>query len=359
MKIPKLNINGLIAEIPIVQGAMGIGVSGPSLAAAVANEGGVGVLAGVNLGYEESDFNSDKLKADLRALKNQILRIRELSPKGIIGINLMVAMNHYDEIARSAAQGGIDLIISGAGLPTKLPEYVKGFKTRIAPIVSSAKAARVILRYWDKHYGRTADMIVVEGPEAGGHLGFTEEILTSNDRLPVMDLVKEVIDIIKPFKEKFQVDIPVIAAGGIYSGKDIAECLKGGASGVQMATRFVATDECDADIKFKKEYIAAKKEDIVIMKSPVGMPGRAINNKFLKEVTEKNRKITSCVDCLITCDPKVSPYCISTALINAVTGNVDEGLVFAGSNVYRIDKIVTVKELMDELVQDTELALDQ
>ena len=359
MKIPKLNINGLIAEIPIVQGAMGIGVSGPCLAAAVANEGGVGVLAGVNLGYKEPDFSRDKLKADLRALKSQLLKVRELSPKGIIGINLMVAMNHYDELARAAAQGGIDLIISGAGLPTKLPEYVKGFTTRIAPIVSSAKAAKVILHYWDKHYGRTADMIVVEGPEAGGHLGFTEELLTSNDRPPVMDLVKDVIDIIKPFKEKFKIDIPVIAAGGIYSGEDIAECLKGGASGVQMATRFVATDECDADINFKEQYIAAKEEDICILRSPVGMPGRAINNRFLKDIAIQNKKIASCVDCLRTCDPKVAPYCISTALINSVTGNVDEGLVFAGSNVYRVDKIVPVKELIEELVHDAELALEQ
>lgn len=358
MKIPKLNINGLIAEIPIVQGAMGIGVSGPSLAAAVANEGGVGVLAGVNLGHEEPDFYSDKLKADLRALKKQLLKVRQLSPKGIIGINLMVAMNHYDEIARAAAQGGIDLIISGAGLPTKLPEYVKGFKTRIAPIVSSAKGARVILRYWEKNYGRTADMIVVEGPEAGGHLGFTEELLTSDNRTPVMDIVKEVIEMIKPFKEKFNVDIPVIAAGGIYSGEDIAECIKGGADGVQMATRFVATDECDADIKFKEAYLAATEEDIVILKSPVGMPGRAINNKFLKKVAIENKKIESCVDCLQTCDPKVAPYCISTALINSVTGNVDEGLVFAGSNVYRVDKIVPVKDLIEELVHDAELALD-
>lgn len=359
MKIPKLNINGLIADIPIIQGAMGIAVSGPSLAAAVANEGGVGVLAGVNIGYEEPDFSRDKLKADLRVLKDQLIKVRQLSPKGIIGINLMVAMNHYEELARAAAQGGIDLIISGAGLPTKLPEYVKGLKTRIAPIVSSGKAARVLLQYWDKHYGRTADMIVVEGPEAGGHLGFPEELLRSTDRTPVMDLVRDVIESIKPFEEKFKINIPIIAAGGIYDGKDIAACLKGGASGVQMATRFVATHECDADIRFKEAYIAAKEEDISIIISPVGMPGRAINNKFLKEVAKENKKISSCVDCLRTCDPKVSSYCISTALINSVTGNVDEGLVFAGSNVHRIDKIVSVKELMEELVQDTELALEQ
>lgn len=357
MKIPKLDINGLIVDIPIVQGAMGIGVSGPCLAAAVANEGGVGVLAGVNLGYKESDFYQDKLKADLRALKAQLQKVRELSPKGVIGINLMVAMNHYEEIARAAAQGGIDLIISGAGLPTKLPQYVEGLKTRIAPIVSSGKAAKVILHYWEKHYGRTADMIVVEGPEAGGHLGFSNEVLTSANHPPVMDLVKEVLETIQPFQEKFNRKIPVIAAGGIYTGADIADCLKEGASGVQMATRFVATEECDAHSRFKEEYIKAKEEDVVILQSPVGMPGRAIHNKFLKEVAESKKKITSCVDCLRTCDPKVAPYCISTALIHSVTGNVDEGLVFAGSNVHRVDRILSVKELMNELVHDTEVAL--
>jgi NAD(P)H-dependent flavin oxidoreductase YrpB (nitropropane dioxygenase family) len=251
---------------------------------------------------------------------------------------------------------GIDLIISGAGLPTKLPDLVKGFQTRIAPIVSSAKAAKVILHYWDTHYGRTADMVIVEGPEAGGHLGFSDEALQAPNKISVMEIVKGVIEAVKPFQEKFKKHIPVIAAGGIYTGADIAECLRGGADGVQMGTRFVATDECDADIKYKEEYVKAKKEDIVIIKSPVGMPGRALNNKFIKRITEHGDEIKRCLRCLKTCNPKVAPYCISNALINAVEGNVDEGLIFVGSSVSRVDKIVPVKELIQELVHDIELA---
>jgi len=356
LKIPKLNIGGLIAEIPIIQGAMGIGVSGPMLASAVANQGGVGVISGVNMGYNEPDFRDDPLRANLRALKNQIAKARQLAPKGILGINLMVAMNHYHEMACAAVQEGIDLIISGAGLPTKLPEFVEGFKTRISPIVSSAKAARFLMQYWDKHYGRTADMVIVEGPEAGGHLGFSEEILTAPNMPPVLDIVKDVIDAVKPFQEKFKVNIPVVAAGGIYTGADIAECLKAGASGVQMATRFVATDECDADIRYKEAYIAAQKDDILIIKSPVGMPGRALNNAFIKNLSTRGKEITECFRCLQGCNPKVAPYCISTALINAVKGNTDDGLVFVGSNVYKIDKTVPVKLLMEELLHGIELA---
>jgi nitronate monooxygenase len=359
MKIPRLNIGGLLAEIPIIQGAMGIGVSGPQLAAAVANEGGIGVIAGVNLGYMESDFVSNTLMANLRALKNQIIKARQLAPKGIIGINLMVAMNHYGEMVRAAVEDGIDLIISGAGLPLKLPEFVKGFQTRIAPIVSSGKAAKVILQYWETHYGKTADAVIVEGTEAGGHLGFSEEILNAEHKPSIIDIVQEVIAAVQPFQDRFKKNIPVIAAGGIYTGADIANCLQAGAAGVQMATRFVATDECDADLKYKETYIAAEKEDIVIIKSPVGMPGRALNNRFIRRLHETGIEIKSCFRCLNGCNPMIAPYCISTALINAVTGKVDDGLVFVGSNVYKIDKIVSVKCLIQELLRDTSLSLGQ
>lgn len=358
MNIPKLNIGGLIADIPIIQGAMGIGVSGPMLAAAVAKEGGVGVISGVNIGYEESDFRDNPLRADLRALKIQLAKARQMAPKGIIGINLMVVMNHYEEMVRAAVQEGFDLIISGAGLPMKLPEFVKGFKTRIAPIVSSSKAAKVILQYWEKHYNRTADMVIVEGPEAGGHLGFPEEILNAPKIPSVLDIVKDVIDTVKPFQEMFKVSFPVVAAGGIYNGADIAECLKTGAGGVQMATRFVATDECDADIRYKEEYISAKKDDIIIIKSPVGMPGRALNNTFIKNLAANGKEIRECFRCLKGCNPIIAPYCISTALINAVKGNVHEGLIFVGSNVHKIDKIVSVKQLMNELLHEIELVPD-
>lgn len=356
--IQKLDIGGLIADIPIIQGAMGIGVSGCNLAGAVAKQGGIGVIAGVNTGYREPDFRRNSLEANLRTLKSEIRKARAIAPDGVIGVNIMVAVNNYDELVRATLEEGIDLIISGAGLPMNLPELVKDFNTKIAPIVSSAKAAKLLLRYWDTHYGKTADMIVVEGPEAGGHLGFTEAVLCDTERPSVLETTKEVIAVVKGYEEKYRKSIPVVTAGGVFSGEDIAECLKAGAAGVQMATRFVATDECDADIRFKQEYLQATEDDIVIIKSPVGMPGRALNNKFIKRVSADGDEIKGCLSCIKGCKPSVAPYCISTALINAVTGDVDEGLVFAGSNVYKIDKIVSVKDLIDELVHDAEQAME-
>jgi nitronate monooxygenase len=356
MKVPKLDIGGLIARIPIVQGAMGIGVSGPRLAAAVANEGGVGVIAGVNIGYDEPDFAGSPLAANLRALKSRIATARQLAPGGIIGMNLMVAMNHYGEMVRAAVEEGIDLIVSGAGLPLKLPEFAKGIRTRLAPIVSSAKAAKVISNYWESHYGRTPDMVVVEGPEAGGHLGFSRESLSAPASPSVLDIVREVIEVMRPIREKHGKDIPVIAAGGIYTGADIAECLKAGADGVQMATRFTATDECDADDRFKQAYIEARKEDVVIIQSPVGMPGRALNNAFIRSLGDRATQGIRCSQCLTGCNPLIAPYCISKALINAVRGNVEEGLVFAGSSVHRIDRIMPVRSLVRELLSGLEMA---
>lgn len=356
MRIPKLNIGGLISEIPIIQGAMGIGVSGSKLAAAVANEGGVGVIAGVNIGYGEPDFISNPLMANLRALKVQIQQARLLAPKGIIGVNLMVAMNHYGEMVRAAVEEGIDLIVSGAGLPLKLPEFVKDLRVRIVPIVSSGKAARLIAQYWESHYNRTPDMVVVEGTEAGGHLGFSREILTGANKPSVLDIVRDVRNAISAFGERMQKKIPIIAAGGIYTGADIARCLQSGADGVQMATRFTATDECDADLKYKQAYLAAKEEDIVIIQSPVGMPGRALNNHFIQKLNEIGLNIKGCSQCLKGCNPKTAPYCISQALINAVQGNVDEGVIFVGSNAYRVDHIVSVKQLIQELLNGITLA---
>lgn len=357
MKLPQINLDGLIASVPIVQGAMGIGVSGSGLAAAVAKEGGIGMISGVNLGYREPDFATHTLDANLRALTGEIKKARQLAPDGIIGLNLLVAMNQYEELARAAVEEGIDLIVSGAGLPLKLPGYVKGSKTRIAPIVSSGKAAEIILKYWDTHYGTTADMVVVEGTEAGGHLGYSPEILRSPDKPKLLDTVREVIEAVRPFREKFQKTIPVIAGGGIFTGSDLAECIRAGADGVQMATRFVATDECDADPAYKEAYVRAVKEDIVLINSPVGMPGRALNNPFIKKVAARGDEINGCFRCLKGCNPKVAPYCISRALINAVTGNVDEGLIFVGSNAFRVKKIVPVKELIAELKGEAEAAL--
>lgn len=249
---------------------------------------------------------------------------------------------------------GIDLIISGAGLPITLPGLVEGSNTKIAPIVSSPKAAKVICKMWDKKHNRIPDLVVVEGPNAGGHLGFSIDELTSEKNIDLGELVQSVIEAVKPFEDKYGRKIPVICAGGIYSGEDIAKYIKLGAAGVQIATRFIATEECDAHIKYKQAFIDCKEEDIELVISPVGMPGRAIKNKFIEKIKKQNEPITKCYNCLKPCNPKNTPYCISKALINAVKGDIDNGLLFTGSNAYKIDKIVTVKELLDELVSECE-----
>ncbi|MFL0270209.1 NAD(P)H-dependent flavin oxidoreductase [Candidatus Clostridium radicumherbarum] len=354
MKLPHLKIGELIAELPIIQGGMGIGVSRSRLASAVANQGGIGVISGVQIGFLEEDFETHNKEANLRALRNEIRKARELSPLGIIGLNLMVAMNNYKEMAKAAIEEGIDIIISGAGLPTELPKLVQNTKTKAAPIVSSAKAAMVITKLWDHKYSYVPDLIVVEGPDAGGHLGFSLDELKEENKPKLLDIVKEVIKVLKPYEEKYKKDIPVVAGGGIYSGEDIAMAINAGAAGVQMATRFVATEECDADIKYKMAYINSSKEDLRIVKSPVGMPGRAITNTFLRRLEKGNMPVKKCYDCLKPCEPSSTPYCISKALLEAVKGNVEDGLIFTGSNAYKLDKIVTVKELMEELKEEAE-----
>ncbi|WP_339060165.1 nitronate monooxygenase family protein [Tepidibacillus marianensis] len=357
MKLPSLVLGELIATVPIIQGGMGVGVSRSRLASAVANEGGIGIISGAQIGFTEPDFETNSLAANLRALRKEIRKARESSPKGIIGLNLMVAMNHYKELALAAVEEKINLIISGAGLPKDLPDLVKGTKTKIAPIVSSGKAAQLIAKLWDRKYNHAPDLVIVEGPEAGGHLGFSLEELNQNPRPELGQILLEVKESLAPYQEKYNKDIPVIAAGGIFDGNDIAKYVKLGAAGVQMATRFVATDECDADIRFKEAYVKSKEKDIHFVKSPVGMPGRAIINTFSKRSEEGRIPVTKCYACLLPCDPKTTPYCISNALIEAVKGNIENGLIFTGSNAYKIREIISVKKLMQQLVAEAEIAL--
>lgn len=353
MGLPPLIIGNLIADVPIIQGGMGVGISGYRLSQAVANQGGIGVISGVQIGYREPDFETNTKEANVRALRKEIRKARELSPDGIIGVNIMVAASDYDEMVRTCVEENADIIISGAGIPLKLPALVEGSSIKIAPIVSSGKAASIIIRHWIKKYSRIPDMIVVEGPLAGGHLGFhIEQLEAGNESLE--QIVPEVIEVVKVFENRYDKKIPVVAAGGIYTGEDIAKFLKLGASGVQMGTRFVATEECDASIEYKKMYVNSRKEDIKLIKSPVGLPGRAIENKFIK-IAEQHRIVPDkCYNCLKKCNPQNTPYCISRALINAVEGKVDDALIFVGSNAYRIDKIVKVKDLIEELVSEAE-----
>ena len=359
MELRGLKIGEKTSKYPIIQGGMGVGVSGYRLAGNVAKNGCVGIISSADIGYREPDFMTNPGEANLRAMDKEIDKAREIAGSdGIIGVNIMCVMNNYVDMVKLVIKKGVDLIVSGAGLPKDLPELVKGAKTKIAPIISSARGAMLITKHWRKKYNYVPDMIVIEGPEAGGHLGFSTEELTVEGAKPDLeDITREVLAEMKQVEEETNQKIPVIVAGGIYDGKDIAKFIEMGADGVQIATRFVATYECDAADEYKQTYINARKEDIQIIKSPVGMPGRAIRNKFIDKVSTIRPKIDKCIGCIRTCDVKTTPYCITTALINAVKGNIDEALLFCGSNAYRIKEIVPVQQLIKELVDETKACL--
>ncbi|MDF2698727.1 MAG: 2-nitropropane dioxygenase [Haloplasmataceae bacterium] len=350
MEIKPLKIGDLVAELPIIQGGMGVGISRSRLAAAVANEGGIGVISSAQIGYDEEDFNKNPLTANIRALKNHIIKAKKDAKKGIIGLNIMVALNNYEEYVKAAIEAGIDLIISGAGLPTGLPILVKNTKVKIAPIVSSLKACKTILKLWDRKYETTADLVVIEGPKAGGHLGFLLEDLENNN-VELDQILVEVLEEVKQYESKYNKEIPVVVAGGIYTGTDIGKFMNLGASGVQMATRFIATYECDAHENYKQAFLNRTKDEIELVKSPVGMPGRAIVNKLVQTIKHEKVKVRKCYDCLKRdhCDRVNIPYCITNKLIEAAEGDVDNGLLFCGENAYRLKKIVSVKEIIDEL----------
>lgn len=357
MRLPSLQIGDLTARLPIIQGAMGVGVSLSGLASAVANEGGVGVISGVQIGYDEPDFEEDNELANTRALRKHIRRARELSPSGILGVNLMTAITNYKDMVKVAVEEKIDLIVSGAGIPKILPGLTKGSSTKIAPIVSSGKAANLIAKIWDKRYKCIPHLVIVEGPDAGGHLGFSVGELQGNQKPNLEEIILEVIEALKPYVDKYKQKIPVIAAGGIFTGQDIARYINLGVDGVQLGTRFVPTEECDAARNFKEAYINSTKDSIQLIKSPVGMPGRAIRNEFVKTVEKEKIPVNKCYNCLIPCSPGTTDYCISKALINSVQGDVDHGLIFAGSNAYKISEMTTVKKLVTELVAEAETKL--
>ena len=345
-----LVIGDLVAKIPIIQGGMGVGISLHKLAAAVAREGGIGVISAAPPGFREPDFYTNTFEANMRALEREIKLAKKESNGGIIGVNIMVAVTHYEDFVKCCIDNGADIIISGAGLPMDLPKFAAGSDIKLAPIVSSAKACKVIFSRWVKKYNRLPDLLVIEGPKAGGHLGFKAEEVLSIDNFD--DEILKIIETKKEFEQKYNKTIPVVFGGGVYSKEDVNHCINDlGLDGVQMATRFVATEECDADIAFKEAYVNAKLEDVKIVKSPVGMPGRALNNHFIKDIVPEGCKISRCFKCLVHCDPKTIPYCISQALFNGANGDIDNALVFCGENVYKIDKISTVKDIIDEVLE--------
>ena len=353
MKIPPLRIGDLTVPLPIIQGGMGVRVSLARLVAAVANEGGIGTIAAVGLGdIETSKLNFER--ACREALSYEIRRAKGLT-KGPIAVNILGVLSNARDLIETAVREGIKFIVSGASLPLRLPEMTEDPSVNLVPIISSGRAADIVLRTWDKRYRRTADAVILEGPLAGGHLGFSIEQLQEPERYALSVLLPEVLAAVKPFEDKYGRKIPVIAAGGIYTGTDIARMLEAGASGVQMATRFVCTPECEVAPEFKSAYLEAREEDIVIIKSPVGLPGRAIRNRFLRRLEAGEREKIKCpYQCLATCNVAEARYCIALALVNAYQGNMEKGLVFCGQNAYRCDRIVSVHDLIAELKAEIE-----
>ncbi|MFO7924148.1 MAG: nitronate monooxygenase [Bacteroidales bacterium] len=353
----EFKIGGLNIPVPIIQGGMGVGISMSGLAVAVANQGGVGVISAAGLGFVHRNPALDYLQANIEGLKEEI-RIAKEKTKGVIGVNIMVAMSNFADLVRTSISEKVDIIFAGAGLPLQLPDFLKpDSTTKLVPIVSSGRAAKIICDKWKSLYDYLPDAFVVEGPKAGGHLGFKkDQIEDSNYTLE--ELVPQVVKEVSIFEEKYSQEIPVIAAGGIYTGQDIFNIMQKGAKAVQLGTRFVTTEECDASMGFKMAYVNARESDMEIIQSPVGMPGRAVMNEFLNKVKNGLKRPIKCpFHCIKTCDISSSPYCIVTALYNAYKGNMKNGYAFAGSNAYLAEKITTVKEIFSELLTDFQKAI--
>jgi len=352
-----LVIGDLVLPLPIVQGGMGVQVSTASLAAAVADCGAAGTIAGVGLGYGTAENDTDYPGASRRALTAEVRKAKAMT-KGVVGVNLLGALSNFEDLARTAAAAGADFIASGAGLPLSLPSFTEGFKTRLIPIVSSARAAAIIIKAWRKRYSRIPDGFIVEGPLAGGHLGYKPEELKPPRPGQLETEVAEVLAVTRDCERETGAKVPVIAAGGIFDGKDAARFLAMGARGVQIATRLVATLECSVAQAFKDLYLKARGEDLVIIESPVGMPGRAIRTAFVDRILAGERVPFKCgYQCLRTCNPATAPYCIAEAMFNAVAGDLDHAVVFAGQNVTRVHEIVPVRQVLETIAQEIRAAL--
>ncbi len=343
MKMIKIRDKKLM--LPLIQGGMGVGVSLSSLAGAVAKCGGMGVISSANIGFDVQDELVSDMETDKKRLAYHIERARQIAEgHGLIGVNIMVATNAYREMVKCAASSGADAVICGAGLPLDLPELV-GEKMLFAPIVSSLKALKVLVRLWRKRYNRLMDFVVVEGADAGGHLGVAREDL---DAYSLKDVITQIRTYINQLNKEDDLAVKIFAAGGIRNKQDVKEILAAGADGVQVATPFIATEECDACDAFKQTLIQATDDQLRIIKSPVGMIGRAISNSFIDKISVKNIPPTKCTNCIKTCNPSNTPYCISEALTSSVKTGV--GLVFSGKKVNGIDRIKTVKEVIEELI---------
>lgn len=341
-------------DLPLIQGGMGVGVSMGGLAGAVAAQGAMGTLSTADAGWNEPDFAAHPQQANLRALRREVQRAKRLAAgAGLVAVNAMVATRQYADSVRTALEAGADAIVSGAGLPLELPALAEGFEALLAPIVSGPRAAQLICRTWAKRYGRVPDFVVLEGCQAGGHLGFEEADLLSGRCTPLSRLIPEVLAALRPFEEKFGRAIPLFCAGGVATGAEMARCTRLGAAGAQLATRFIATEECDAGQGYKDVLLAARPEDLRIIHSPVGMPGRAVNSPLVQRLAAGMRQPPAhCSGCIKSCRPAETPFCITHALIEAVKGNWEEGLFFSGSRVDLVDRMRTVPDLIDELMKE-------
>lgn len=346
-----VHLGNKVLQVPIIQGGMGVGVSLDKLAGAVAAYGGMGVISSAFAGFQAPDFDKDPKNVTLREIPKIIARAKEKAKNcGLIGINIMVALDDYSDHVRAAVRGQVDAIISGAGLPLNLPGLVEDTSILLAPIVSSGRVAKLICKSWQRHHNRLPDFIVVEGAKAGGHLGFLFDDLAENKAQSNEAILTDVLAAIAPFEEDLGRRIPVFLAGGIFDYNDIQQALQLGASGVQIGTRFIVTEECDADQGFKDVILQADEADIVLTKSPVGMPGRAVATSLVKKVAEgKDQKPERCYKCLGPCDVRTTPYCISEALLASARGDVEQGLFFCGANGARLKEMTTVPKLMAEL----------
>lgn len=339
----KVKIKSKILDIPIIQGGMGVGISLGRLAGTVASFGAMGTISTVGIGFRDPEYRKDSLSANRRALAMEIEKARAIqNGKGILAVNVMTAIHQYKEMVEASCQFGIDAIVCGAGLPLDLPELVKNTDVLIAPIVSGRRALELIMRTWKKKSNRLPDFIVVEGAKAGGHLGFKESELEEGPK-PLSMIVGEVC----AFLEKMELSIPVFAAGGIKDKESMQEMIDQGASGIQVGTRFIATEECDASEAFKQKIVDANKAEEVLIKSPVGLMARALESPLIDKMRKGRIAPTSCTNCLKTCDPKTTRFCISDALMASANGDIENGLFFTGSGVDQIHEIQTVKRVLE------------
>ena len=359
MSFKSIKIGKHSIEIPIVQGGMGVGISWSQLAGNVSKEGGLGVISSVGTGYYDKKEHVKRLVAE-RPLevenfysKEALIKIfsdaRKICGNKPIACNVLYAINDYGRVVKDSCEAGANIIITGAGLPTNMPEFTADYPdVALVPIVSSAKALKIICKRWQKRYDRLPDAVILEGPKSGGHQGFTYDQCGLEEN-QLENLVKPVVEEAAAWG-----GMPVIAAGGVWDKTDIEEMMSLGASGVQMGTRFIGTHECDAHDNFKEVLLGAQEEDIQLMGSPVGYPARGVRTNLTGLVERREGPSIKCIsNCVAPCNRGVEAkevgFCIADRLSDAYEGNLELGLFFSGTNGYRINEIISVKELMKKL----------